>query len=362
MNLGLFNMPLHPPGRPHWETYDEDLELMAYVDKLGFSEAWIGEHFTTQWENIPAPDLFIARALGETEQLTMGTGVSLLAFHNPIILAHRIAMLDHLAKGRFFFGIGSGGVPTDSELFSMDRTSGQQRDRMREAINLITSIWASEPGFKYEGQYYNAKLPEARPDVGLSYHMKPYQTPHPPIAVAGSSPDSETLELAGEMGWWPMSTCFLHDSLLASHWTAVEKGAQTANRLVVRDQWRIAREVFVADDSSQAHQLAYNGPIGTSFANYFKPLLGGSPRGLDGLKSNASVLTENIDVDYMKDNFWIVGNPDECTEQIRDLYHTVGGFGTLLIICHDWGKDRPKWLHSLDLMAREVQPNLSDLR
>ena len=99
MNLGLFNMPLHPPGRPHWETYDEDLELMAYVDKLGFSEAWIGEHFTTQWENIPAPDLFIARALGETEQLTMGTGVSLLAFHNPIKLAHRIAMLDHLATG-----------------------------------------------------------------------------------------------------------------------------------------------------------------------------------------------------------------------------------------------------------------------
>ena len=71
MNLGLFNMPLHPPGRPHWETYDEDLELMAYVDKLGFSEAWIGEHFTTQWENIPAPDLFIARALGETEQISL---------------------------------------------------------------------------------------------------------------------------------------------------------------------------------------------------------------------------------------------------------------------------------------------------
>ena len=86
------------------------------------------------------------------------------------------------------------------------------------------------------------------------------------------------------------------------------------------------------------------------------------PRGLDGLKSNTSVVTEDIDVDYMKDNFWIVGDPDECTDQIRNLYHAVGGFGTLLLICHDWGKDRPKWLHSLDLMAREVRPNLSDLK
>ena len=130
MKLGLFNMPLHPPGRLHADTYDEDVELMACADELGYSEAWIGEHFTTEWENMPAPDLFIARALGATKNLVMGTGVSLLAFHDPIMIAHRMAMLDHLARGRFFFGIGSGGVPTDSEMFGMDRQSGQQRDRM----------------------------------------------------------------------------------------------------------------------------------------------------------------------------------------------------------------------------------------
>ena len=115
MKLGLFNMPLHPPGRLHADTYDEDLDLMSFADELGYAEAWIGEHFTTEWENMPAPDLFIARALGVTKNLVMGTGVSLLAFHDPVMIAHRMAMLDHLARGRFFFGIGSGGVPTDSE-------------------------------------------------------------------------------------------------------------------------------------------------------------------------------------------------------------------------------------------------------
>ena len=100
MKLGLFNMPLHPPGRLHADTYDEDLDLMSFADELGYAEAWIGEHFTTEWENMPAPDLFIARALGVTKNLVMGTGVSLLAFHDPVMIAHRMAMLDHLARGR----------------------------------------------------------------------------------------------------------------------------------------------------------------------------------------------------------------------------------------------------------------------
>ena len=181
MKLGLFNMPLHPPGRIHADTYDEDLELMAFADELGYTEAWIGEHFTTEWENMPAPELFIARALGVTKNLVMGTGVSLLAFHDPIMVAHRMAMLDHLARGRFFFGIGSGGVPTDSEMFGMDRYSGQQRDRMREAADVILKMWTVEdPGaFHYQGEHYDVNLPASRPEMGLAYHMRPYQKAAP---------------------------------------------------------------------------------------------------------------------------------------------------------------------------------------
>ena len=108
MKLGLFDMPLHAPDRNLTETYDQNLELLKLTDKLGYDEAWIGEHFTIVWENMPAPDLFIARAIGETERIVLATGVILLAFHDPVMVAHRIAMLDHLAKGRFYMGIGSG--------------------------------------------------------------------------------------------------------------------------------------------------------------------------------------------------------------------------------------------------------------
>ena len=363
MQLGLFNMPLHPPGRLHADTYDEDLELMAFADELGYSEAWIGEHFTTEWENMPSPDLFIARALGVTKNLVMGTGVSLLAFHDPIMIAHRMAMLDHLARGRFFFGIGSGGVPTDSEMFGMERESGQQRDRMREAASVILGMWTTEdPGsFRHEGEYYSMNLPESRPDVGLAYHMRPYQRPHPPIAVAGSSPSSPTLQVAGEMGWWPMSTLFLHTSHLSRHWEAYAEGAKKAGRKVSRDNWRIAREVYVADTTEQAVADVMGGPPANTLNEYFIPLLGQGPRGLDGLKISPDMPNSAITPQYMLDNFWIVGDPDHCARQIRELHRETGGFGTLLVLCHDWGNDRPKYLRSLELLARETLPQLADL-
>ncbi|MXZ89917.1 MAG: LLM class flavin-dependent oxidoreductase [Chloroflexi bacterium] len=363
MKLGLFNMPLHPPGRRHADTYDEDLELMAYADELGYAEAWIGEHFTTEWENMPAPELFIARALGVTRNLVMGTGVSLLAFHDPIMIAHRMAMLDHLARGRFFFGIGSGGVPTDSEMFRQDRYSGQQRNRMREAAELIVKMWTDDDpnGFHFQGEYYDVKVPAARPEMGLAYHMRPYQQPHPPIAVAGSSPSSQTLEVAGELGWWPMSTFFLHASNLPLHWEAYCKGAKAAGRAVSRTQWRIAREVYVGETTEQAVADVMSGPPSTSFTEYFLPLLGQGLRGLDGIKTSPDLPNSALTPEYMLENFWIAGDPDECARQIRQLYEDTGGFGTLLILCHDWGADRAKGLRSLELLATETLPQLADL-
>ncbi len=364
MKLGLFNMPLHPPGRVHADTYDEDLELMALADELGYAEAWIGEHFTTEWENMPSPELFIARALGVTKNLVMGTGVSLLAFHDPVMVAHRMAMLDHLARGRFFFGIGSGGVPTDSELFDMDRHSGQQRNVMREAAELIVAMWTSETGdgFHYQGEHFDVKLPNARPEMGCAYHMRPYQKPHPPIAVAGSSPSSQTLEVAGELGWWPMSTFFLHASNLPLHWEAYAKGAKTAGRKVSRSQWRIAREVFVGESTQQAIDDVMNGPPSHTFTNYFLPLLGQGLRGLDGIRTHPDLPDSALTPEYMVENFWIVGDPDECARQIRALHEDTGGFGTLLILCHDWGENRPKGLRSLELLAKEVLPQLDNLK
>ena len=127
MELGYFTMPLHPPGSNFTKTLDEDLAQIIHLDKLGYREAWIGEHFTAEWENIPAPDLFIAKALGMTENIVLGTGVTCMPNHNPFMIAHRIAQLDHLAHGRFQWGVGSGGFPGDFEVFGFNPDEGEHR-------------------------------------------------------------------------------------------------------------------------------------------------------------------------------------------------------------------------------------------
>ena len=115
-------MPLHPPGSNITQTMDDDLDQLVYLDKLGYSEAWVGEHFTAQWENIPAPDLFIAKAIAMTENIVLGTGVTCMPNHNPFMIAHRIAQLDHLAHGRFQWGIGSGDSQVTLRCLDMIRS------------------------------------------------------------------------------------------------------------------------------------------------------------------------------------------------------------------------------------------------
>ena len=360
MRLGLFMMPLHPPGKPVAEAYEEDLQLLVHADRLGLDEAWVGEHFTSVWENIPAPDLLIAKALGLTRRLVLGTGVALLPFHDPVVLAHRVAVLDHLARGRFAFGIGSGGVPTDFELFGIDPRSGQQRAMTREAIEVITGLWRAEGPFAYEGRFFRVRTPEPRPDMGLGVWLRPYQRPHPPIAVAGSSRESETLELAGEHGWTPMSINFLPPSVLPQHWAAVEKGAARSGQRPSRRAWRIARDVYVAETSAQARRDALEGALRRDFEEYFRTLIARGLRGLAVFKEDLGLPDEAVTPEYLLERVWIVGDPQEVAAKLRALYETVGGFGTLLVICHDW-EPPERGLRSLELLTREVLPRLADL-
>src|SRR4030095_15498553 len=100
MNLGLFMMPLHPPEKSRTTCFQEDIELVVRADELGFSEAWVGQHLTLEWEPIPANDIFIATVIPRTKKIHLGTGVTIVPQHHPVNVAVRLAMLDHLSQGR----------------------------------------------------------------------------------------------------------------------------------------------------------------------------------------------------------------------------------------------------------------------
>jgi alkanesulfonate monooxygenase SsuD/methylene tetrahydromethanopterin reductase-like flavin-dependent oxidoreductase (luciferase family) len=356
MRLGYFAMPLHPPGSDLAQTMDDDLEQLVTLEGLGFEEAWIGEHFTAEWENIPCPDLFIARALGATRTMKLGTGVSCMPNHSPLMLAQRIAQLDQMARGRFYWGVGSGGFPGDFEMVGIDPKTGEHRELTREALDLVLDLWRDPKPGLYESKYWRFRVPEPQPDIGLRLHLRPYQRPHPPIGVAGVSSKSETLVLAGERGYIPMSINFVPARVLKTHWEAVETGAARAGRRAARSSWRIARDVHVADTDAEARREALQGPLARDYRDYFLPLLG-KIRGLEMVKVDPSMPDREVTLEYLLDNIWIVGDPDRVASRLNALADEVGGFGTLLVIAHE-GRPQTAWERSMTLLRTEVLPKL----
>jgi alkanesulfonate monooxygenase SsuD/methylene tetrahydromethanopterin reductase-like flavin-dependent oxidoreductase (luciferase family) len=359
MRVGYFAMPLHPPGADPAQTMDDDLAQLATLDRLGYEEAWIGEHFTAQWENIPCPDLFIARALGVTSRMKLATGVSCLPNHDPLMLAQRIAQLDQMARGRFYWGVGSGGFPGDFELFEVDNKSGEQRGITREILDAVIALWNDPKPGVYESKLdrWRFRVPEPQEDIGLRLHLRPYQRPHPPIGVAGVSSASETLVLAGERGYIPMSINFVPARILTTHWEAVTKGAARAGRTADRATWRIARDVFVADTDAEARRQALGGPLARDYREYFLRLLP-KLRGFDMLKVDPAMPDRDVTLEYLCENIWLVGSPDTVADKLATLHRAVGGFGMLLAIAHEW-QPREAWERSMRLLHDEVLPRLA---
>src|SRR2546425_1826200 len=356
MRCGYFAMPLHPPGADPARTMEEDLEQLVTLDRLGFEEAWIGEHFTAMWENIPCPDLFIAKALALTRTMKLGTGVSCLPNHSPLMLAQRIAQLDQMARGRFYWGVGSGGFPGDFEVVGVDPKSGEQREITRSMLDLILQLWNDPKPGLYESKYWRFRVPEPQEDIGLRLHLRPYQRPHPPIAVAGISAKSDTLGLAGERGYIPMSINFVPPRVLATHWEAYAQGARRAGRVPDRTTWRIARDVYVADTNARARREALDGPLARGYRDYFLKLLG-KLRGLEVVKVDPAMPDTEVTLEYLLDNIWIVGDPETVAAKLAALSAQVGGFGTLLAIAHE-RRPRAAWEHSMALLKEEVLPRL----
>ncbi len=358
MQLGLFTMPLHPPGSNFTETLKADLQQIIALDELGYAEAWIGEHFTSEWENIPSPELFIAQALARTKNIRLGTGVSCIPNHNPFVLANRIAQLDHMAEGRFMWGVGTGAFPGDMQVFGYagDAPAVDSGAYTRAALDTILKLWSEPTPGVYETDWWRFTIPETESDIGLRAHVRPYQRPHPPIGVAGVSPHSSTLKMAGARGWIPMSINLIPPNLLATHWQAIEAGAREAGRTADPGDWRVAREIFVAETGAEARREAREGVMGRDFREYFLRLL---PKVgmLPLLKNDPDMADSDVTIDYLIDNVFIVGSVEEVAQKLSDLRGTVGPFGTLMAMGHEW-KPYEAWHRSMTLLKEEVLPRV----
>jgi len=236
--------------------------------------------------------------------------------------------------------------------------AGVNREMTREALDIILRLWSDEPTFTHTGKFWTVTKPE--PMFGFLHpHIYPLQKPHPPIGVAGFSKSSDTLKLAGERGFLPLSLN-LNPAYVASHWEAVEIGAARSGRTPNRADWRLVREVFVADTDAEAWKLCVDGMMGRMMREYFLPLLGNFGF-LEYLKHDPDVADSDVTPEYCAKHNWLVGSPATVAEKLERIYHEAGGFGGLLVFGFDYLENPQAWHRSLKLFKEEVAPRVAHL-
>jgi limonene 1,2-monooxygenase len=339
LTFGAFIAPFHPVGQNPTLAIERDLELVVRMDQLGFQEAWIGEHHSAGYEIIASPEVAIAVLSQRTKNIRLGTGVSSLPYHQPLILADRMVLLDHITRGRVMFGVGPGALPSDAFMMGID--PAVQRDRMEESLEAILALLDGSELVTRKSDWFT--LQDAR------LQLRPYTHPRFEVAVAAQvSPAGP--RAAGRFGLSLLSigaTTAGGFDILGSHWVTMEERAAEFGTTVDRSKWRLVGPMHIAETEAQARKDVAFGLA--QWVDYFERVaaLPLAPATLDPDK-----LVDAL----METGFAVVGTPEMAVAQIKRLVEQSGGFGTFLLMAHEWA-DREATLHSYELFAREVMPH-----
>src|SRR5258706_10020397 len=256
-------MPMHPRRRAPAVTLQEDREAIILADRLGFHDAFVGEPLTDPEENVTNSFIFLASVLAETKTIRLGTGTSNLSQSHPVLIAAHAAMFDHLAKGRFIFGISPGTLASDAEALGMDLGMEERNQRFAEAIDVILAIWQRDAPYDIDLPGNRYKVSTARtqvPAVGRGQMYKPYQKPRPEIVGTVVAPHSKGVIAMGERDFHPMSANFLLPHWLPSHWNNYVTGKTKVKEKANPADWRVARTNFVAGEAENGQRDSPHGP------------------------------------------------------------------------------------------------------
>lgn len=361
MKIGTFAMPLHPASRPLVDVLKENTDKIILADKLGFDEAWIGEHFSCVTEPIPAPMMFLASLISQTKRIKFATGVIALPNHHPATVAGEAALFDHLSQGRFIFGVGPGGLASDMELFG-NLDADIRNERMAESLATILKIWSQDPPYEIPGKHWPIKIKDMLiPELGVGYMLKPYQQPHPPIALSSMSPDSGSVSYAAKRGWIPVTANFTPESTVIGHWKKYVEGCEAAGRKPTGKDWTVARNILIAESDAQAEDWVLD-PKGSNYFyfDYLWQVLKKADYTIVA-KPDPSMNDADVTVEQIIKASVIYGSVKTVAKKIDSLRERSGPFGTLLMAALDGsGNNLERERISMTRLAQEVLPLIKD--
>jgi limonene 1,2-monooxygenase len=335
---GLFIAPYHDVTESPTISLRRDIELVEWVERLGFAEAWFGEHHSTGWETICSPELMIAAAAERTSRIRLGTGVVSMPYHNPLMVANRILQLDHMTMGRVMFGMGPGLLPTDAEMIGVDIKS--LRGKLEEVAQIIVPLLSGEE-VTHKTSWYT--LDKART------HLRPYTLPHPEIAVASAITPSGGM-LAGRHGFGMLCVAATESAgfdVLDENWKIANQVAAEHGQRMDPARLRLVVPMHVAPTREQARADVAQGLA--RWVEYFDRV---APKGMRGMSGG-----DPIDI-LVNSGRAVIGTPDDAIAMIDKLRAKQGDFGVILFQAHNWA-EWEETKKSYELYARFVMPHFA---
>lgn len=347
MKFGLLHLFESPGGNTEKEMVDENLEMIQAADELGFDSIWLAEHHFSEYGVMPSTAVMAAALARSTKNIRIGTGVVVLPLHNPIQVAEEFAMVDLLSNGRLDFGVGRGYQPSEFQGFGIDMDDS--RDRFDESLEVILKLWTEE-SVTFNGKYVQMQDLRVRP--------RPMQLPHPPVWVAGISP--QTFSLVGSKGynllfpppWQPSTTAIntYREALSAAGHDPHGTRIAALVHMYVDDETERAKKDF--EEPLIWYYRTFSGlvarPAGVAAPNTYEHY------------SALRDLTETVTYEQLLAlDGVVVGDPELCISKIRRLKEL---YGVTDILC--WtrlgGLDHRKVMHSMELCAKYVTPAFQD--
>ncbi|MFT6291261.1 MAG: limonene 1,2-monooxygenase [Ilumatobacter sp.] len=341
LRFGIFLPPMHKTGVNPTLAMHRDLELVDHLDRLGYDEAWIGEHHSAGSELIASPEVFIAAASQRTTHIKLGTGVNSLPYHHPLILADRIVQLDHLTRGRMMFGAGPGQLTSDAAMLGI--APNEQRPRMHEAFDVMMRLFQGEVVTKHTDWFICEEA---------VLQMRPYSN-FDTALVSSMSPSGS--KLAGRYGSGLISVAATEPAgfgVLDYNYNVWQEEAAINGHTADRADWRLMGPMHIAETEAQARE---NCKYGLQWVfDYLSHIL---PMGDPNDPPPPSDYNEFVDF-LNESGRMVIGTPEMAVKQIERLQKKTGGFGCYMMM----GADFASWQatkDSYELFAYEVMPHFT---
>lgn len=344
LRFGYFIAPFHRAGTNPTLALQRDLEFIEHLDALGFDEVWLGEHHSAGSEIISSPEVFIAAAAERAKRIRFGTGVISLAYHNPLWVADRLMLLDHLTHGRVIGGFGPGSLPTDSAMIGLNPTD--TRELLETNLDIVARLLA--------GEAVTAKTP-THELVDARLQLAPYSDGGIPLAVAAvASPTGARLAGKHGIGLLSIGATLTVEGFnaLSYHWGIVEERAAAFGTQVDRSNWSLVGLFHLAETEKQAREEVKFGI--EPWFRYFQKVAAFPQMTMPGEQ-----LDEMIDV-INENGAGIIGTPERARAQVQRLWDQSGGFGCMLQMGHEWANPAAT-KRSAELFAAEVMPHFQGL-